>query len=42
LSRATLIACDGLTQNTPICSNWRTTAVPKNVTDAPIRGITAS
>ena len=42
LSRETAIACDELSVNTPICSNCRTTAVPKKLTDAPIRGMTAS
>ena len=42
LSRDRLIACDSLSGKTFIISNCRTTAVPKNVTDAPIRGMTAS
>ncbi len=42
LSREREIATDSLTGNTPIISNWRSTAVPYWVTDAPIRGITAS
>ena len=29
-------------QNTPSCWNCRTIAVPKNVIDAPMRGMTAS
>jgi hypothetical protein len=28
--------------NTSICSNWRTTAVPKYVIEAPMRGRIAS
>ena len=31
LSRATLMARAELSENTPIFSNWRTTAVPKKV-----------
>ena len=42
LSRAELIAYDELSENTPICSNWRTTAVPNALIEAPMRGITAS
>ena len=42
LSRLTLMAVAVLRQNTPICSNWRTTAVPKWVMLAPMRGMTAS
>jgi hypothetical protein len=36
------MACDEFSVKTPICSNWRTTAVPYIVIEAPMRGITAS
>ena len=41
LSRELTMPVDELAQNTSICSNWRTTAVPKYVIEAPIRGRTA-
>ena len=42
LSREFMIPMDEFALNTSICSNCLTTAVPKYVIDAPIRGSTAS
>ena len=42
LSREFAMPVEEFAQNTSICSNCRTTAIPKNVMDAPIRGSTAS
>ena len=42
LSREVPMACAEFSANTPICSSCRTTAVPCALTEAPIRGITAS
>ena len=42
LSRAREIATLSFKEKTPIISNCRTTAVPKNVCCAPIRGMIAS
>jgi hypothetical protein len=42
LSREFAIPIEELAQNTSICSNWRTIAVPKYVSEAPIRGRIAS
>ena len=42
LSREFAMPLEGVGVYTSICSNWRTTASPKNVIDAPMRGRTAS
>ncbi len=42
LSRELVIPLAVFGVNTSICSNWRTTAEPKYVIDAPIRGMIAS
>jgi hypothetical protein len=42
LSRERAMATAWLSTGTPIMSNWRTTARPYWVTDAPMRGITRS
>ena len=42
MSRELAMPIGEFAQNTSICSNCRTTAVPKKVIEAPMRGITAS
>jgi hypothetical protein len=42
LSRERAMATEWLSTGTPIMSNWRTTARPYVVIDAPMRGMTTS